>query len=105
VFNKYLEGAKLDGAEIKTVAAEGADRMIVSANIGLIDVLFLRGNVVGGANGATEEKPAEASRAPSSRACPPKSPRSRPEIKARNAFLPRRRGESASRSIRIEVPQ
>jgi hypothetical protein len=60
VFDKYLEGAKMDGAEVKTLEAEGADRMIVSANIGLIDVLFLKGNVVGGANGATEEGPAEA---------------------------------------------
>jgi hypothetical protein len=60
VFTKYVEGAKMDGAAIKTVEAEGADRMIVSANIGLIDVLFLKGNVVGGANGATEEAPAEA---------------------------------------------
>jgi hypothetical protein len=59
VFNKYVEGAKMDGAELKTIEAEGADRMIISANIGLIDVLFLKGNVVGGANGATEEKPAE----------------------------------------------
>ncbi len=60
VFNKYLEGAKMDGADIKTIEAEGADRMIRSANIGLIDVLFLKGNMIGGANGATDEKPAEA---------------------------------------------
>jgi hypothetical protein len=60
VFNKYLEGAKMDGADIKTIEAEGADRMIKSANIGLIDVLFLKGNMVGGANGATEENSAEA---------------------------------------------
>jgi hypothetical protein len=60
VFNKYLEGAKMDGADIKTIEAEGADRMIKSANIGLIDVLFLKGNTIGGANGATAENPAEA---------------------------------------------
>ena len=60
VFNKYVEGAKMDGAELKTVEAEGADRMVICANIGLIDALFLKGNVVAGANGATEEKPAEA---------------------------------------------
>ena len=60
VFEKYLAGAKLDGAEVKTLEAEEADRMIVSSNIGLIDVLFLKGNVVGGANGATEEAAAEA---------------------------------------------
>ena len=60
MFEKYVEGAKQDGAEIKTVEAEGADRMVVSANIGLVDVVFLKGNVIGGANGATDEKPAEA---------------------------------------------
>ena len=60
MFDKYLEGAKKDGAEIKTIEAEGADRMVISSNIGLIDVLFLKGNVIGGANGATDAKPAEA---------------------------------------------
>ena len=30
VFEKYLAGAKQDGAEIKTIEAEGADRMVVS---------------------------------------------------------------------------
>lgn len=60
VFDKYVEGAKRDEAEVKTIDAEGADRMIVSSNIGLVDVLFLKGNVVGGANGATNAKPAEA---------------------------------------------
>lgn len=60
VFDKYVEGAKRDEAEIKTVEAEGADRMIISSNIGLVDVLFVKGNVVGGANGATDAKPAEA---------------------------------------------
>lgn len=60
VFDKYVESAKRDGAEITTIEAEGADRMIVSSNIGLIDVIFLKGNVLGGANGATEAKPAEA---------------------------------------------
>jgi len=60
VFDKYVESAKRDQAEIKTIEAEGADRMIVSSNIGLVDVVFLKGNVLGGANGATDGKPAEA---------------------------------------------
>jgi hypothetical protein len=60
VFSKYLEGAKLDGADIKTIETDGADRMIKSTNIGLVDVIFLKGNVIGGANGATQDKPAEA---------------------------------------------
>ena len=60
VFDKYVEGAKQDGAEIKTIEVEGADRAIVSSNVGLVDVFFLKGNVVGGANGATDPSGAEA---------------------------------------------
>ncbi len=60
VFDKYLASAKTDGAEIKEMEVPGADRFITCANIGLIDVLFLKGNVVGGANGATKLEPAEA---------------------------------------------
>lgn len=60
VLDQYLEGAKKDGAEIKTVEQEGADRMVISSNIGLVDVFFVKGNVIGGANGATDPKPAEA---------------------------------------------
>ncbi|WP_422930328.1 DUF6599 family protein [Singulisphaera sp. PoT] len=60
ILEQYMEGAKKDGAEIKTVEAEGADKIIVCSNIGLTDVYFVKGNVVGGANGATDAKPAEA---------------------------------------------
>ncbi len=59
VFDQYVETAKADGAEIKTLEAEGADEMIVSSNIGLFDVVYLKGNTLAGANGATEAKPAE----------------------------------------------
>ena len=60
VFEKYLAGVKQDGAEVKEVKADGADRMVITSNIGLIDAYFLKGNCVGGANGATDAKPAEA---------------------------------------------
>jgi hypothetical protein len=60
VFEQYLAEAKTNEAEVKTVEAEGADRMVVSDNFGLIDVVFLKGNAVGGANGAPEAGPAEA---------------------------------------------
>ena len=60
IFEKYVENAKTDGAEIKTIEADGADRMVVVSSIGLVDVVFRKGNVVAGANGATEAKPAEA---------------------------------------------
>jgi hypothetical protein len=60
VFDKYVESAKGNGAEVKTIEAEGADQMVVSSNFGLIDVIFRKGNVIGGANGTSEAKPAEA---------------------------------------------
>ena len=34
--------------------------MIVNSNVGLVDVVFLKGNVIGGANGATDAAKAEA---------------------------------------------
>ena len=34
--------------------------MVVSNNIGLVDVVFRKGNTLGGANGATSTQPAEA---------------------------------------------
>ena len=34
--------------------------MVVSSNIGLVDVVFRKGNTLAGANGATKLKPAEA---------------------------------------------
>jgi len=60
VFDQYLETAKKDGAEVKTEDVEGADKMVICSNIGLTDIIFVRGNVIGGANGATDAKPAEA---------------------------------------------
>jgi len=57
---KYKENVVLDGAELSTLEAEGADEMIVCSNIGLFDVIFVKGNTLGGANGATERGPAEA---------------------------------------------
>lgn len=60
VFEKYLDNAKQDGAQVKEIEAEGADRMIAISNIGLVDVVFRRGAVIGGANGATDAGKAEA---------------------------------------------
>ncbi len=58
-FEKYLETAKADGADFKEVEAEGAERMAIASNFGLVDVVFLKGNAFAGANGATEAGPAE----------------------------------------------
>jgi hypothetical protein len=60
VMEKYIAGVKKDGAEVKTITAEGADEIVVSNSIGLIDVVFRKGNTLAGANGATSAPPAEA---------------------------------------------
>jgi len=57
---KYIAGVKKDGAKVKTLVAEGADEMVVSDNIGLVDIVFRKGNTLAGANGATSAPPAEA---------------------------------------------
>jgi hypothetical protein len=59
VFEKYQTEVKRDGAQIKKVSAPGADEMIVATNIGLIDAIFLKGNVLGGVNGSTDAAKAE----------------------------------------------
>jgi hypothetical protein len=58
VFEKYLDTAKADGAEIQELTLEGASRAVFSSNIGLFDLVFLKGNTVAGINGATEKDPA-----------------------------------------------
>ena len=58
MFEKYLETVKADGAKITMEKFQGADSMVVSSNIGLVDVVFLKGNTLGGVNGATNAKPA-----------------------------------------------
>jgi hypothetical protein len=59
VLDKFVENVKQDGAELKELKAEGADRMVLASNIGLTDVLFLKGNSLAGAAGSTEAAPAE----------------------------------------------
>ncbi len=60
ILEKYVDGVKKDGAEVKKLTAPGADEMVVSVNIGLIDVVFRKGNTLAGANGATNPAAAEA---------------------------------------------
>jgi hypothetical protein len=61
VFDRYLETAKADGATVEDLQAEGADRMAACSNaeIGLFDVVFLKGNTLAGVNGSTAREPAE----------------------------------------------
>lgn len=58
MYDKYLETVKADGAKVTTEASKDCDAMVVSSNIGLVDVVFLKGNTLAGVNGATEAKPA-----------------------------------------------
>jgi hypothetical protein len=58
MYEKYLETVKADGAEVKTEMSKDCEAMVVSSNIGLVDVVFLKGNTLAGVNGATEAKPA-----------------------------------------------
>jgi hypothetical protein len=59
VLAKYIISVKKDGAEVKTVVADGADELVISNNIGLVDIIFRKGNTLAGANGATSAPPAE----------------------------------------------
>jgi hypothetical protein len=54
IFEKYVASAKQNGGDPKIIEAEGADQMFISASIGLVDVVFRKGNVIGGANGAAD---------------------------------------------------
>ncbi len=58
MYEKYLETVKADGAKIQVEKAENCDSMVVSSNIGLVDVVFRKGNTFGGVNGATDPKSA-----------------------------------------------
>lgn len=60
LLDKYVESVKADGAEVKPLEGKEADSLLQSANIGLFDVVFVKNNVFGGVNGATEAGPAEA---------------------------------------------
>ena len=60
VFAKYLAAAKQDGGDAKLLETPGADQLVVCSNVGLVDAIFRRGSVIGGANGAADAAKAEA---------------------------------------------
>jgi hypothetical protein len=60
VFEKYLAEVKDFGADIKLLETSDADRMAIGTLDGLTDVVFLKGNALAGANGATDPAKAEA---------------------------------------------
>ncbi|MBI1321715.1 hypothetical protein GC170_00805 [bacterium] len=74
MYDKYLETVKADGAEVKPETSKDCDAMVVSSNIGLVDVVFLKGNTLGGVNGATQAKPALEFAKAFATALPPKTP-------------------------------
>jgi hypothetical protein len=74
VFEKYVAGAKKDGAEVKTLKADGIDQIVETSNIGLTDVVFRKGNTLAGANGATVLAPAEAFARALAKSLPPVVP-------------------------------
>ena len=60
IFEKYVASAKQNGGDPKLIEAEGADQMFISSSIGLVDAIFRKGNVIGGANGAADSANNEA---------------------------------------------
>jgi hypothetical protein len=74
VFEKYVAGVKKDGAVVKAMTSDGADQMVVTSNIGLVDVVFRKGNTLAGANGGTSAAPAEAFARDLARSLPPTLP-------------------------------
>jgi hypothetical protein len=60
IFEKYVASAKQNGGDPKIIEAQGADQMFISSSIGLVDVIFRKGNVIGGANGAADSANNEA---------------------------------------------
>jgi hypothetical protein len=59
VLEKYIVGVKKDGADVRPLKADGVDDIVISNNIGLVDVIFRKGNTLAGANGATSAPLAE----------------------------------------------
>ncbi len=61
IFDKYLETARADGATVTPLESDSTDRMAACLNpdIGLYDVVFLKGNTLAGVNGSTDPKSAE----------------------------------------------
>lgn len=59
VFDQYVAAVKEFGAQVKELEGAEADRMVSSNLDGLVDVFFLKGNAIAGANGSTEAASAE----------------------------------------------
>lgn len=84
VLAKYRQQVAEDGGTVRDVelgepGAEGGPALVVGENVGLFDVLFLRDNVLGGVNGATELEPAREFAEKLLRSLPPNIPEIRGE--------------------------
>ena len=60
VWRNTSSASRKTAPKSRRLTADGADEMVVSNNIGLVDVVFRKGNTLAGANGATSTPPAEA---------------------------------------------
>jgi hypothetical protein len=74
VFEKYRAEATSLEAKITKLESADADEVFVSENFGLIDVVFRKGNAVGGVNGATDPAAAREFALGFAKALPSKSP-------------------------------
>jgi hypothetical protein len=59
LLEKYIDTSKKDGAEVRQLRADGADEIVRCKLVGLVDVVFRKGNSVAGAHGASDAYVAE----------------------------------------------
>jgi hypothetical protein len=97
VFDKYVSTAKQDGAEIKTPKADGIDQFVLSANTGLIDAIFRKGNVIGGANGGTDAAKTEAFAKTIAKGLPATLPPLESDLKGPDAAKPPKSAEESEK--------
>jgi len=79
VFDQYRAESESFGATITEVDTEDADALIVAENFGLVDALFLKGNAIGGVNGASDPDTAQDFALGFAAATPEQSPHLQPE--------------------------
>lgn len=79
MFLKYESAARENGADVKKIETSDADQMMIVSNFGLIDVVFVKGNALAGANGAPGVEKAEAFARAFARALPAQSPHIPPD--------------------------
>jgi Family of unknown function (DUF6599) len=74
VFQQYRDEAAAFGAQIKDESIESADAAFRADNFGQVDLVFRKGNAIGGVNGATKPEPIAGFIANFAKALPSTSP-------------------------------